>query len=97
MDLSIAPKSRLGEYGSAGSFAACPFAVPANAKIASKASATTAGRCEPAGNIFKLEILLICFLSIVPSEANRTRSYPSGDHPFFQPEKLSDKLLTKKC
>jgi hypothetical protein len=29
MDLSIELKSRLGEYGSAGSFAVCPFAVPA--------------------------------------------------------------------
>jgi hypothetical protein len=33
MDLSIELKSRLGEYGRAGSFAVCPFAVPAKPSV----------------------------------------------------------------
>jgi hypothetical protein len=59
MDLSSELKSRLGEYGSAGSFADCPFAVSAMANNASNATATTARLGEPIRSSSKLEILLI--------------------------------------
>jgi hypothetical protein len=59
MDLSIEPKSRLGEYGSAGSFAVCPLAVPANANNASKVNVIKVRCWEPTGNRRKLGIFLI--------------------------------------
>jgi hypothetical protein len=89
MDLSIELKSRLGEYGSVGSFAVCPLAVPDKASNASKMSATKSRRWEPTGNRCKLGIFLIDFSPSGLFLANRTRSYPSDAPPFFQPEKPS--------
>jgi hypothetical protein len=59
MDLSSEPKSRLGEYGSAGSFAVCAFTVSANANKPSKATATKHRHAKPSGNKFDLENFLI--------------------------------------
>jgi hypothetical protein len=59
MDLSIELKSRLGEYGSAGSFVVCALAVPAMANNANKVSATNAKRWESTENRYKMGAFLI--------------------------------------